>query len=118
MKFYLLPVGQAFEYQGKRYTKSGPLTASLEGDGRNKLIPRSADVQATDSIIQASPVEQVEKLDKDRVVKYFTLFHDYCIGKLDELSSTLSEQQLEAARSGINKAYQESLASILESDKH
>ena len=41
MKFQLLPIGARFEYEGKVYVKSGPLTASTEGGGR-RMIPRYA----------------------------------------------------------------------------
>ncbi|MGD8912706.1 MAG: hypothetical protein PVI97_04815 [Candidatus Thiodiazotropha sp.] len=44
MRFPQLKIGQQFEYQGKRFTKTGPLTASEEGTGANAMIRRSAEV--------------------------------------------------------------------------
>lgn len=42
MRFPQLKIGQQFEYQGKRYTKTGPLIASEGGTGASAMIRRSA----------------------------------------------------------------------------
>jgi hypothetical protein len=42
MKFASLPLRQRFVYQGETYTKTGPLTASRDRDGVQRMIPRSA----------------------------------------------------------------------------
>ena len=52
MKFYLLPIGEQFTYQDINYTKSGPLTASSDVNGENKMIPRSANIIAHSSIAE------------------------------------------------------------------
>ena len=106
-----------FTYQGKTYTKSGPLTASLEGDGRNKLIPRSADVQATDKNFEdiTSSSEEVN-LNKDRVIQHFTQFHDYCIAEISALTEESNENILDDLKNKIGKAYQESISSLLKDE--
>ncbi|MES9992256.1 MAG: hypothetical protein ABW098_09895 [Candidatus Thiodiazotropha sp.] len=52
MRFPQLTIGQLFEYQGKRYTKTGPLTASEEGTGVNEMIRRSAEVM----LLEGAPI--------------------------------------------------------------
>jgi hypothetical protein len=48
MRFPQVQIGQRFTYQGRQYTKSGPLTASEEGSGKQKMILRSAEVALLD----------------------------------------------------------------------
>jgi hypothetical protein len=50
VKFHLLPIGESFSYQGITYTKSGPLTASSDDTGSNKMIPRSANIQVSKNL--------------------------------------------------------------------
>jgi len=50
MRFPQVQVGQPFIYQDKRYTKTGPLTASEEGTGSQRMIPRSAEVTLLNAI--------------------------------------------------------------------
>lgn len=47
MKFQLLPLGARFEFEGKIYSKSGPMTASGPS-GEQKMIPRYADLTPMD----------------------------------------------------------------------
>lgn len=44
MRFPQVQIGQRFTYQGRQYTKTGPLTASEEGSGIQRMIMRSAEV--------------------------------------------------------------------------
>ena len=44
MRFTQLKTGQRFSFEGKRYAKTGPLTASEEESGENRMIRRSAEV--------------------------------------------------------------------------
>jgi hypothetical protein len=44
MKFPQLPIGTRFTWQGEQYCKSGPMTATVEGSGAERLIPRSANI--------------------------------------------------------------------------
>lgn len=48
MRFPRVKIGQRFTFQGKRYTKTGPLTASEEGTGSPRMIQRSAEVTLLD----------------------------------------------------------------------
>jgi hypothetical protein len=58
MKFAHLPPGQRFVFQGERYTKSGPLTATREQDGVVRMIPRSATVLPPDTVPPGPPPDR------------------------------------------------------------
>ncbi|MCU7851444.1 MAG: polysulfide reductase chain A [Candidatus Thiodiazotropha sp. (ex Monitilora ramsayi)] len=49
MRFPQVRTGQRFAYQGMQYTKTGPLTASEEGSGEQRMIMRSAEVALLDA---------------------------------------------------------------------
>jgi hypothetical protein len=49
MKFPQLPIGSRFTWQGERYCKSGPMTATVEGSGTSRMIPRSAVIAPADA---------------------------------------------------------------------
>jgi hypothetical protein len=49
MRFPQVEIGQRFSFQGRRYTKTGPLTASEEGTGSQRMIQRSAEVALLDA---------------------------------------------------------------------
>ena len=59
MKFPHLPIGQRFSFKGKTYTKTGPLTASEENTGKNRLIMKSAEVMPLE--ITERPAETRQK---------------------------------------------------------
>ncbi|MCU7846249.1 MAG: polysulfide reductase chain A [Candidatus Thiodiazotropha sp. (ex Monitilora ramsayi)] len=55
MRFPQVKVGQRFSFQGDDYTKTGPLTASREGTGEQRMIMRSAEVTLLDTAGEAIP---------------------------------------------------------------
>ena len=59
MRFPQVAIGQRFTYQGKCYTKTGPLTASEEGDGSQRMIPRAAEVTPVDAA--GEPVKELKQ---------------------------------------------------------
>ena len=59
MRFPQLALGQRFEFQGRQYTKNGPLTASEEASGEQRMIPRSAEVTLLDA--EGQPVREVKQ---------------------------------------------------------
>jgi hypothetical protein len=59
MRFPQLALGQHFSYQGKRYTKTGPLTASEADGGNPRMIPRSAEVTPLDAA--GEPVRELKR---------------------------------------------------------
>lgn len=67
MRFPQLPVGQRFGYQGKTFTKTGPLTASEEGTGKSQLIKKSAEVTPLE--LQVSPPEAKPQYSRQEVAE-------------------------------------------------
>lgn len=53
-KFHLLPVGQHFEWEGKRYVKTTPLIANQLPDGGQRFIPRSTMVKLSAAELTAN----------------------------------------------------------------
>ena len=65
MRFPQLPIGQRFRYQGKVFSKTGPLTASEEGTGNSRLIMKSAEVTLLD--LAASALEAKQQFTRQEV---------------------------------------------------
>jgi hypothetical protein len=59
MRFPQVQVGQQFTFQDKCYTKTGPLTASEEGTGSQRMIPRSAEVSLLNAV--GEPVRVIKQ---------------------------------------------------------
>jgi hypothetical protein len=55
MRFPQLKIGQRFSFQNEIYTKTGPVTASREGSGEQRMIMRSAEVGLLDEKGKAIP---------------------------------------------------------------
>ena len=90
MRFPLLKPGQKFIYQEKRYTKTGPMTASEEESGKSCMIRRSAEVtllQGHDERQQDIP----QQFTRDQVV---TLLKAY----QRELKTGLAEHPAEVLK--------------------
>jgi hypothetical protein len=57
MRFPHLRIGQGFTFQGKKYTKTGPMTAAEQESGKSCMIRRSADVTPEEgSVDSGKPV--------------------------------------------------------------
>jgi hypothetical protein len=92
MKLQDLPVGTRFEYQGRVFVKTGPITATAE-DGSQRMIPRYADLRPLDPLPEKPPVSQ-RTLDEARVRAAFDAFYRTCFRITDDFSRA----ELEAAR--------------------
>ncbi|HYN77172.1 MAG TPA: hypothetical protein VES73_05205 [Lamprocystis sp. (in: g-proteobacteria)] len=57
MKFPNLALGQRFVFQDERYTKTGPMTASRDSDGVQRMILRSAAVVPLDAATLGPPTQ-------------------------------------------------------------
>jgi hypothetical protein len=55
MRFPQVKIGQRFTFQNEIYTKTGPVTASREGSGDQRMIMRSAEVSLLDEAGKAVP---------------------------------------------------------------
>ncbi|MET0069096.1 MAG: hypothetical protein ABW096_03600 [Candidatus Thiodiazotropha sp.] len=72
MRFPQLTIGQQFEYQGKRYTKTGPMTATEEGTGASAMIRRSAEVMLVDGVTSSASVKQYKQnYSREEVIGLF-----------------------------------------------
>lgn len=94
MKLQHLPVGARFEYEGKIFVKTGPLTAASE-EGGQRVIPRYAilkplDLPATEERT-ASPAG---RLDRRAVRTAFEAFYAEAL----RLGGSDAEPELAAAR--------------------
>lgn len=78
-KFTLLAVGEAFEFQGERYTKSGPLTASRSDNGSQRMIPRSAVVVPLAESASVTQAIGDKSLPAEQVLEAFAHYHKGCI---------------------------------------
>jgi|SRR5512139_1029857 hypothetical protein len=92
MRLQDLPVGARFEYQGKVFVKTGPITATAENGGQ-RMIPRYADLQPLDPLPEKPPASQ-RTLDEARVRAAFDEFYRTCFRITDDFSRA----ELEAAR--------------------
>ncbi len=92
MRLQDLPVGARFEYQGKIFVKTGPITAASDAGGQ-QMIPRYADLRPLDPLPEKPPASQ-RQLDEARVRAAFDAFYRTCLRITDDFSRA----ELEAAR--------------------
>ncbi len=113
MKFYLVPIGEQFSFQGQVYTKSGPLTASAERGGKNKMIPRSANVELFNSAEPA--LERVVKgklISVDDTIIAVNTCHLECLEYLVAIQSEVGETLYKDTINKINMAYDKLINNI------
>jgi len=101
MKFQLLPMGARFEFEGKVYVKTGPLTATAEAGGQ-RMIPRSAVLKPLDAPVAQKP-KSGRKLDEAAVTAAFEVFFADCarllqVAESDVLQARALRAELDAAR--------------------
>ncbi|MEJ2455225.1 MAG: hypothetical protein P8103_13860 [Candidatus Thiodiazotropha sp.] len=85
MRFPQVNVGQRFTYQGKPYTKTGPLTASEEGSGKQRMIPRAAEVTLLDT--QGKPVKEIkQRYSRAEVRSLVQHFKTDLVGRLEQIA--------------------------------
>lgn len=103
-KFTLLAIGDTFEYQGERYTKSGQLTATRHDNGSQRMIPRSAVVAPLSGAPAPSAEVQDRMLPAGQVLEAFAHYHKGCLEwlamteKVDEALATTIREAMEKAR--------------------
>ena len=93
MRLQDLPVGARFEYQGKVFVKTGPITAASEAGGQ-QMIPRYADLRPLDPPPLATDKRPRRRLDETKVLNAFDAFYRTCLRTTDDFS----RPELEAAR--------------------
>lgn len=105
MKFSQLPVGLRFLYEGKTYTKTGPLQALADGGNNPRMIMRAARIQTLDDT--GSTEREPVTSDRDALEAALALYHRQCLSILEtargaQLASE-SRQQLDALYAGIRQ---------------
>ena len=94
MRFPQVAVGQRFNYQGKCYTKTGPLTASKEGDGNQRMIPRAAEVTPVDAA--GEPVEELkQRYERSELETLLKRFKADLVAQLREMAAEDGSLQLD-----------------------
>ncbi|MDH5179660.1 MAG: hypothetical protein OEZ39_18155 [Gammaproteobacteria bacterium] len=98
MKFVQVDDGQQFEYQGKIYTKKGPMMA-VDATGASKLIPRSADVTPASGQTMSKPAtpDPSRQIAVQQVLAAFDRFYVSC-ESLARGEDQAVAQKLEEAR--------------------
>ncbi len=79
MKFHHLPIGASFEFQGKRYSKTGPMTASEDGTGKSKMMMRSAAVKTQDDGTEAPLPAATIELNREQASIAVNDYHAECL---------------------------------------
>ncbi len=92
MKLQHLAIGARFEYEGKTFVKTGPLTASSDQGGQ-QIIPRYAILKPLDAPASENKVIR-GKLTEAAVRAAFDTFYRQCQRLVDENGQT----ELDAAR--------------------
>lgn len=94
MKLQHLAIGARFEYQGRIFVKTGPLTASTEQGGQ-QIIPRHAVLKPLDlPEPAAAPGATARRLDPAKVRKAFDAFYAESLAQADPTA----HEALERAR--------------------
>ncbi|WP_374328412.1 hypothetical protein [Azonexus sp.] len=74
MKLQHLAIGDRFEYEGKIFVKTGPLTASSDQGGQ-QIIPRYAVLKPLDQVQPESRAGGRDRLNKAAVLAAFDRFY-------------------------------------------
>jgi hypothetical protein len=82
MKFLHLGLGARFEFEGKTYTKTGPMTASADAGGQ-RMIPRYADLIPLDGAPPPPARKTPASLDAALVRAAFERFYEDAQARVD-----------------------------------
>jgi hypothetical protein len=84
MKLQHLAIGDRFEYDGKVFVKTGPVTASSENGGQ-QMIPRYAVLKPLDVPVRDDEKPGMRrKVEEKKVLAAFDDFYKTCSELLDE----------------------------------
>lgn len=83
MKLQQLPIGARFEYQGKVFVKTGPITAAGETGG-NALIPKYAVLKPLDPMPAPADDRPRRSLAESTVLEAFESFYARSLRLVDE----------------------------------
>lgn len=95
MKFQQFPLGARFEFEGKVYVKTGPISAASEQGGQ-RMIPRYAMLRPLDGPAPVAAPKPARNLNGTAVLTAFEAFYSEC-GRLLE-GNVDNASKLEMAR--------------------
>lgn len=110
-KFSLLAIGETFEYQGERYTKSGPLIASRLENGSQRMIPRSAVVTPLSGAEAPAAKVESRQLPTEQVLEAFEHYHRGCLDWL-AMTEKVDEELAASIREAMATARERFLAEL------
>lgn len=114
MKFHLLPVGEKFEYQGEIYIKADKLIANSEQTGKNRLIPRSANIKPVNATTDVSPkVIEEHQIQTAKVLREFDDYHQQCLQCLSDICDSNDSQAISKKKDELEAARQRFIDSLL-----
>lgn len=93
MKLQHIPLGARFEYEGRIFVKTGPLTAASE-EGGQQVIPRYALLKPLDPPATEERSHPLGRLDRQIVRAAFEAFY----GEALRLSDSVAHPELAEAR--------------------
>lgn len=97
MKFNDLKPGELFEHSGRRYRKSGPLTASPVDGGASTVIARSASVSLVSDRERAETAPPTE-VAAEQAAQAIEALYRLARQALDRLEDEEATAELEATR--------------------
>jgi len=103
MKFPHLQPGQRFRWEDQVYSKTGPLTAIAEADGKTRMFSRSAVVAPLDSSTQ-EPTNGL--LEPDRVRMALDAMTSQLKDAVQALAKDAGAEHAETVRRAVEKARQ------------
>ncbi len=109
MKFQQIPLGARFQYEGKVYTKAGPMTATA-AQGGQRIIPRFAVLQPLAGEAPVAAPAPERKLDESAVLAAFEVFHGDCLRLLEE--TEMDAEQGRILRERLASARQRFMAAL------
>ena len=98
MKLSDLSIGQRFEFQGKTYVKTGPIAASDENTGAQRMIPRWAVLMPLGEVARPAKRASPAKVRREDVVAAFQVFCQECESIVAELPGDEGMKRLGVAR--------------------
>lgn len=113
MKFQMLAMGARFEFDGKAWVKTGPLTAMSE-TGEQRMIPRYAPLRPLDAP-EAPARKQRRVLDEQAVLAAFATFYQRCAHLL--ATAATDATRAAALRAELADARERFLAALTPTDK-
>lgn len=103
MKLQHLALGERFEFEGQVFAKTGPLTASPEAGGGQRLIPRHAELKPLDRPGSAPAKGTSPDNEKRRWLKCVADYHERARELLTQADSARLNELQAAYRRLLDK---------------